>query len=158
MRPVVALGASVTCAVLAIALVGLDLAFNVDYRLETRTKDGTWRTWTTSDQQTNYGRFPSMAGCAGRDLRLVVHNGDLWAKDIQVSLDYYGFDGTSAQPVMGTWHLARGETRDVNITIPASAFHSDGTAGKPVGAQVNVNVIVGTNGYLSTCVQQEAPA
>jgi hypothetical protein len=148
-KPAVALGASLACAVLAVSLVGFDLAFNVEARLEARDAAGAWQ--TVSGNPRPFLDRPS--GCSGPELRLVVHNGLPWSTSITFAVDGYAADGRSLQIVpTTTWNLGGGEERALEFTVPASAFNA--TREKP---PAQVNVVFDREIYLGTCVQESPP-
>lgn len=152
MQPRLALVLALACAALAISAVAVDLAYELEAHLDTRDGEG-WRTVSTSAQDSS--AYPVIdRGCAGADLRLRVHNERLLPADVRVHLSYT----TGAQGAVvlldETWHLARGESRTHEFTIPDSAFTA-GTTGTIEKAYVSVSAQVDAL-YVGTCVEETA--
>jgi hypothetical protein len=146
-QPRLALGLALACAALAISAVAVDLAYELEAHLDSRDGDG-WRTISTSAQD-SYA-YPGFANCAGPEMRLRVHNDRLLSADVRVQLSYSSGSEGNVILVDETWHLARGETRTHEFTIPDSAF-TPRTA--PEKAYVSVNAQVDSL-YLGACVEE----
>lgn len=149
-QPRLALVLAVACAALAVSAVAVDLAYELEARLDSRDGEG-WRTAATSAQDPY--AYPGFASCAGPELRLRVHNDRLVGADVRVHVTYAGAAQDTVVVVDETWHLARGETRTHEFTIPGTAFEARGGDGfgKPsVGVNAQVDGL-----YLGTCVQED---
>lgn len=149
MQPRLALGLALACAALAISAVAVDLRYELEAHLDDR-EGGGWRTVSTSAQD-SYAR-PGFASCAGPEMRLRVHNDRLLPADVTVHLSYSSGPQAPVVLVDETWHLARGETRTHEFTIPDSAFGSGSGVDMPY---LSVNAQVGAL-YLGTCVEEAA--
>lgn len=133
---------------LAVLIVGVDLALNLEVRLETQ-REGQWQV-VSGDGADRFGPPAGpLDGCASEQLRLTVDNGLPWATDVHVAIVASWFNGTvqEQQTVYDdTWHLDRGEVRRHEFSVPAGS-RTDGT--KPTA---DVQVQVGAT-YLFACVE-----
>lgn len=159
MKPALALGASIACAAVAVALVGLDLAYNIEATLEYRAKDGSWVTMARSGSQEDRYAYPSFAGnCGGPNWRLTVHNGQPWSQTLDVEVSYNRPDGVQTAPYLESWSLPSSQSRTHEFTIPAAAFTANSqTDPKSPPQSVSVNVRVGSDIYLGGCAYAQAP-
>lgn len=145
---------ALTSAGLAIALVAVDLAFELEARLDSRDGDG-WRTVSSSgDDAYGFRGAPFSPGCAGREMRLEVNNDRLLSSSVDVHLSYNDARGATVTLLQDTWRLARGETRIHEFTIPSGAF-----TGAPDGSKGFVHVNAQVDGlYLGACVDSGTEA
>lgn len=150
MQPRTAAIAAVLAGGLAVAVVGLDLAFNLDVHLQEQ-REGQWSTVASnSDGQYAYEEgFPG--GCAGPHLRLVVDNGLPWSKTVRVVVTASNQTSPANDVLLDeTWRVEGRDSRQAEFTVPAAALESKD--GSPVISSVTVRV---DGIYLHTCV--EAP-
>src|ERR1051326_7106744 len=134
-----ALWAAVACGAAAVALVGADLALNVDVRLEGRGTDGVWRTLSSTGGRPGPGPVvPATAG--GNHFRLVAHNGLLWSTTLPITITASGQDGPVTL-LQESWTLAPGAQRVYEFSAPNSTFASSAPpGGVPAKAIGNVQV------------------
>jgi len=155
-----ALGASIACAALAVALVGVDLAYNIEAKLEYRAKDGSWVTMDQSGSEDDWYARPVAAGsCGGPEWRLVVHNGQPWSQTLDVQVTYDRYDNSAPSPFRESWNLPSGASRSHEFTIPAATFTSStGTDdGKTPPPSLWVTAQVGRDIHLSGCATAKVP-
>ncbi|HUR64016.1 MAG TPA: hypothetical protein VM241_06000 [Candidatus Thermoplasmatota archaeon] len=124
-----ALAAAIACGAAAVALVGIDLALNVDVTFEVLS-GGAWVpvASTKGGDAYSYARGP---GC-GQDFRLTAHNGMPWSSSLDITITRSG-----GAPWHLGWTLSAGETRStevfhLNATAPAGA----GKAAESISVQV----------------------
>lgn len=150
-----ALWASIACAGVAVAIVGLDLAFNVEASLETRgAASAPWQVIGSAGTRGGPAYGFGIEPCGlGPEVRLSVTNGQLLGGSFDVAVSYSRADGTFVQPLRQSWHLAHGETRTYNFTIPASDFEPalQGTPKPSPSHTIYLNAQV-DDIYLSGCV------
>ncbi|HUR64400.1 MAG TPA: hypothetical protein VM241_07960 [Candidatus Thermoplasmatota archaeon] len=115
-----ALAAAIACGAAAVALVGADLALNVDVTFEVLS-GGAWvPVQSTKDME---GRPYAVRGPGcGQDFRLTAHNGMPWSSSLDITLLRDG-----ANPWHLGWTLSAGETRSTEV------FHLNATAPAPAG-------------------------
>src|SRR5256885_2082670 len=82
MKPRSALVVALLCGGVAVLVVSLDLAFNVDVSFEAKASDGSWQVQQTTKSQTDYARGPVCA----EDYRLTVHNGMPWSSTVAITI------------------------------------------------------------------------
>ncbi len=150
----VALGLALTSAALAVAVVAVDLQFNVTVSLQAQ-QDGEWVVVASQDADgyavPRYGS--SWIGCAGPELRLVIDNGQLWATELGVSVVANDYStGRSERLVDETVSVDRGETAIVAFTAPDWLLNVTADPSKP-GGPGSIDVQIG-NTYLNTCVEE----
>jgi hypothetical protein len=153
-----ALIAAVVSAGLAVAIVAVDLQFGTEVELQA-LEDGEW---VIVDDGRGYGaETPFGPGCAGQDLRLVIHNGGLREITVFAQVSYNGVFG-SGIAIEEKVTLARGETREMPFRIPDSVWDEDPSDNsteivRPTDNNVWVSANVGEI-YLSACVSQDKEA
>lgn len=154
MKPRSALFAAILCGVAAVALVALDLAFNVDTKLEVRDANGAWRTVasTSTDPQRAY---PASVAC-GSHFRLTVHNGLLWGTSLHVTITASGNSGTTTL-LDETWSVGAGADVLSEFNAPNSTFESPNPAGAPTKSPGSIQVSFGpgyTNQLYATACKE----
>jgi hypothetical protein len=108
-----ALAAAIACGAAAVALVGADLALNVDVTFEVLS-GGAWvPVASTKDAGASYARVPA----CGQDFRLTAHNGMPWSSSLDITVIQNG-----GAPWHLGWTLSAGETRSTEV------FHLNATA------------------------------
>ncbi|MEA3143062.1 MAG: hypothetical protein QOG31_386 [Thermoplasmata archaeon] len=113
-----ALVAAIACGAAAVALVGADLALNVDVTFEVLS-GGAWvPVASTKDAGASYARLPA----CGQDFRLTAHNGMPWSSSLDIT-----FLRDGVNPWHLSWTLSAGETRSTEV------FHLNATAPAPAG-------------------------
>ncbi len=148
MEPRFALIVAASAAVLAVALVAVDLQFEVHVELQENV-DGEWRAVTGSFEE----RYPGFPGCVGQDLRLVVNNDRLVPFEEQVYISYSGAARLDRGVLVDeVWDIPARGVQDKNFTIPDSAFEPTEDGKEP---RVFVDFRVGDRYYNSLCVEAE---
>jgi hypothetical protein len=128
MKPRSALAAALACGAAAVALVGMDLAFNVDVTLEVLAGS----TWVPVSSTKGAGApYPVGLAC-GQDFRVTAHNGMPWPSKVDITLLRNG-----VTPSQIGWTLAPGETRTTEV------FHLNATASGGAKPPESIQVHVG---------------
>lgn len=147
MRANVALGAAIGCAVVAIAIVAVDMQFDTTLTVETN-RDGTW------EEVSDGFRSPrgESTGCGTTELRIVIHHEGPFKASMPVRAWYWSQSGGEVLAADETVNVAAGGTATVPFTVPSSAFEFQDNA---ANAQVYVNIEAGDI-YRNVCSQMEA--
>lgn len=148
----VALASSLVAAALAVAIVAVDLQYNVTVSLQTQEDDG-WTTVARQDEGSFGPRHPYF-GCAGPEMRILIDNDLPWAQSFDVQVDVHRFDtGQDERLLDETVTVGGGDQEHIPFTVPEWAWSGNASDGiKPLGdIEVRVDDI-----FLSSCV--EAPA
>jgi len=129
MKPRSALLAAIACGALALLLVALDLAFNVEARLEAQQADGSWATVaTTAYHDPRDSTIVQASGRCAQQFRLIVHNGMPWASRVRLQIN--GFGAGIVLPPQ-TWTLAAGGEQSFSFAQPnVTATLANGTQGQ----------------------------
>lgn len=153
MQPRVALIAAAVAAAAAVALVSLDLAYNVDAKLEVQGKDGAWTVIAKTSQTDPYARPYFAQSACGTHFRFTLHNGLLWSTTKHVSITANGQTSTSI--LEADWHLAPGAERSQPFTLPNGTFEAPQQNGVPMKVPGSIQATFGTAGdeqlYASAC-------
>lgn len=149
MHPRTALIVAVAAAVLAVALVAVDLQFDVHVELQENV-DGEWVAVSGSFED----RYPVFPGCVGQDLRLVVNNDRLVRFEEPVRISYYDAPRQDSEVLLdAVWSIASRGVQDHAFTVPDSAFEPTEDVPEP---RVFVDIQVGDRYYNSICVEESA--
>jgi hypothetical protein len=150
-RAKTALVLSIASATLAIAIIGVDLAFTLTTHLEAQT-DGAWVSLasypTDSFSKAGRGSFT----CAPQDLRLRLDNNRPIGTTVDVLVLYSTVAG-SRTAFQETWELGAFSERAKEFQVPDSAFPTTSTDPRPT---VNLEIIVDGEYALSMCVERGA--
>jgi hypothetical protein len=153
MKPRSALLAAIACGAVAVALVAVDLAFNVDARLEVRGADGTWRLSATTEAVKSY---PTAAIC-GTHFRLTFHNGLLWSTSRHVTITVSTSGSLGSTTLLDeTWSVGARSEKVHEFDVPNSTVETPNPndSRAPFKISGSVQVSFGT-GYAN---QLYAPA
>lgn len=159
MRPRTYLVLGGAAATLAVAIVGLDLAYSLVARVEAREADGSWRVLQEAPSATN-GRAPYLPGseCGGPEMRLVVDNHKPIPDSPAVSIRYTnGTDPTVTVLRREEWNLGPFSVRVYPFTIPSSAFEAPSSVNlRGQKWQVHVFALVDDLQLTSACAREGA--
>lgn len=151
MKPAVSLGIALTCVALAIAVVAVDMQFSI--RAELQAKSGEDYRKVASSYDGRGETYPGMVGCAGPEMRILVHNDQPWGSTVRVRVEASG-PGPSRILLDESWNLAKGESRTSDFTVPAEVFTSQGPSPE-FKSTAFVIAQVGDQ-WLSVCVEEAA--
>lgn len=158
MQPRVALIAAAVAAAAAVTLVSLDLAYNVDAKLEVQGKNGAWTVIAKTSQDDPYARPYLAQSACGLHFRFTLHNGLLWSTTRHVSISANGQTSTSV--LEADWHLVPGTERSHEFTLRNSTFEAPQQNGVPMKIPGGIQAIFGTGSdeqlYASACQEGEA--
>ena len=151
MKPAISLGIALTCVALAIAVVAVDMQFAVRAELQAKSGDAYQPVASSHDGRSE--PYPWRLGCAGPQMRLLVHNDQPWGSMVRVRVEASGA-GTSQVLLDESWSLAKGESRSADFTVPAEVFTSQSSSPE-VKSTAFVSAQVGDQ-WLNTCVEEVA--
>ena len=144
MRSTTALAGGVVCALLAVAVVAADLAWNVEATLE-RLEGGTWVVVARAPEA--HPERIATPSCAGNQFRLTLRNDLPWGTTVEVAAYVNGLPIEGWTPYVAS--LGPGESVSREFTVPASALSTDpATPERKVTGSVELRV---GEHYLGAC-------
>ncbi len=135
------------------ALVGLDLAYSLEVRLEVQ-ENGGWVT-VSGDKARFYYPEPGQPACPSEPLRLTLDNNKPIGETVRVVITYQERSGVTRVHTDETVSLGRFEVVRIPIEVPAEAFVPLADDSRPSPSNVYVTAQAGSH-WTSTCLEEPA--